>query len=203
MAPHDGGAHALRVKPENFCHTLDSDICFFERDHGHEDARRAHKDANAALDCVVGTDHAKHKLDRVDDPGTREEKGKNVRIAIRALAVAALFMGGLANCASVDSNGHVTITGGVIDRQAFSECSTILSVTITDSVTKIGKVRYSLSPPRSTRQGKRLADPRCFARSKPFITPRSPRSPFPTRSSPSLMYAPLAPRPTRQGNPAG
>jgi hypothetical protein len=155
MAPHDGGAHALRVKPENFCHTLDSDICFFERDHGHEDARRAHKDANAALDCVVDTDHAKHKLDHVDVPGTREEKVKNVRIVIRALAVAALFKGGLANCASVDSNGHVTITG-VIDHHAFEGCSTIRSVTITDSVTKIGNVRYSLPPAQLVKGSGRL-----------------------------------------------
>jgi hypothetical protein len=55
---------------------------------------------------------------------------KNVRIAIRALAVATLFEGGLAACATnPDSNGHVTIS---------------------DSATSIGYVRSSRPPSHSS-----------------------------------------------------
>ena len=86
-----------------------------------------------------------------DAPRTREENLKNVRIAMRALAVAALFKGGLAACASTpDSNGHVTITG-VLAKYAYQGCTTLISVTITDTVTSIGEVRSSRPPPHSSR----------------------------------------------------
>ena len=88
-----------------------------------------------------------------DAPRTREENLKNVRIAMRALAVAALFKGGLAACAiTPDSNGHVTITGVSVGGEAYKECDTLISVTIGDSVTSIGDVRSSRPPPHSSRE---------------------------------------------------
>ena len=87
-----------------------------------------------------------------DATRTREENLKNVRIAMRALAVAALFKGGLAACTiTPDSNGHVTITGVLAD-SAYIQCTTLTSVTIGDSVESIGEVRSSRPPPHSSRE---------------------------------------------------
>ena len=88
-----------------------------------------------------------------DAPRTREENLKNVRIAMRALAVATLFEGGLAACAiNPDSNGHVDISGTTIADNAFNACTTLKSITIPDSVTSIGVVRSSRPPPHSSRE---------------------------------------------------
>ena len=88
-----------------------------------------------------------------DKPRTKKEDLKNVRIAIRALEVAALFKGGLAGCAvEPDSNGHVTITGTTIAGYAFYACNSLISVTISDTVTSISFVRSSRPPPHSSRE---------------------------------------------------